>query len=133
MIVDMELRFKGGGGNWRFLLTPLKFQWQTNCNVERSGDITFNFFIFFAVGIIIIIIVSRTPFKMLPGELFSIVLFTAIIKCLWIVQRPFSRVLSFCLKDQENLSAEEIKLFFFRGTRWSGEPSYIKMLVVDSR
>lgn len=52
----------------------------------------FLFSLFLSVGIIIT--VSRTPFKLMPGELFSPGLFTAIIKCLWIVQRPIFKSLS---------------------------------------
>lgn len=103
---------------------------------RRSLQIFLFFFTFvvafFFVERIITTTVSRTPFWMTSGELFSIVLFTAIIKCLWIVQRPIFKSLFLLFEGSGKSISGEIKLFFFRGKRWSGEAPYIKMLAVDS-
>lgn len=85
--------------------------------------LVFLFFFYFAARIIIIT-VSRTPFKMMPGELFSIVLFTAIIKCLWIVQRPIFESLFFSPLPFEGsgkiYQLEKLSDFSSGGKRWSG-------------
>lgn len=96
----------------------------------RGSRTGFSFSIlFFSVGIIIT--VSRTPFNLMPGELFSIGLFTAIIKCLWIVQRPIFKSLflpfegsgksikleklSYFSSGEEKQSRELLALKFCRG------------------
>lgn len=76
------------------------------------GSQTFFFFFLFFFSARIIITVSRTPFKLMPGELFSIDLFTAIIKCLWIVQRPIFKSL-FLLFEGSGKSIKLQKLSYF--------------------
>lgn len=80
--------------------------WDTQTAMWRGSQT----FFFCAEGIIII--VSRTPFKLMPGELFSIDLFTAIIKCLWIVQQPIFKSL-FILFEGSGKSIKLEKLSYF--------------------